>query len=135
METVAEKLFKLLRQTAEENPSIQFIAVSHSDRSATNKWIDAVGGAGPLEIIVDPDRNVYGAYGLGASSFWHTLNPWSIAAVVRLGRAEQIWNRPTESGSRWQTAGLFSIDEKRNVKYAHVAQSADDLGDLDTAVK
>ncbi|PBP28746.1 hypothetical protein BUE80_DR000275, partial [Diplocarpon rosae] len=27
-----------------------------------------------------------------------------------LGKREGIWNRPTESGSRWQTAGSFAVD-------------------------
>lgn len=110
------------------------MAVSHSDRDATSHWLQAVGGSGKVEVIVDHERNLYGAYGLGLSSFWHPLNPWSMASVVRLGRSEQIWNRPTESGSRWQTAGLFSIDQDGKIQYAHVAKAADDLGDLEKAV-
>lgn len=93
-----------------------------------------MGGSGSVEMIVDPDRHVYGAYGLGLSSFWHTLNPWSMASVLKLGRSEHIWNRPTESGSRWQTAGLFAANEKGVLEYAHVAQAADDLGDLNEAL-
>ena len=54
--------------------------------------------------------------------------------MFRLGRSEEIWNRPTESGSRWQTAGLFAVDGNGVVRYAHVAQAADDRGDLDEAL-
>jgi len=94
-----------------------------------------VGGPGKVEVIVDHERTLYGAYGLGVSSFWHVLNPWSMASVVHLGRSESIWNRPTESGSRWQTAGLFAVVEDGTIEYAHAAVAADDMGDLDGAVQ
>lgn len=42
---------------------------------------------------------------LGVSSAWHIFSPWTIASEVSLVRGEGIWSRPTESGSRWQTAG------------------------------
>ena len=55
------------------------------------------------------------------------MSMWS---VYKLGKEEGIWNRPTESGSRWQTAGSFAIDGEGLVRWAQVAGRADDVGDL-----
>ena len=133
-ETVAEKIFKQLRYSAEQNTAIHFIAISHSDQPATDKWVEDIGGPGPVEVLVDPERVIYGAYGLGPSSFWHVLNPWSMNSAFSLGKTDKISVRPTESGSRWQTAGLFAANEKAVIKYSHPAQAADDLGDLNAAI-
>lgn len=54
-----------------------------------------------------------------------------MASVVRLGRGEGIWNRPTSSGSRWQTAGSFAVDGQGTVRWSHVGASADDKGVYD----
>jgi len=86
-------------------------------------------------VVVDHERQVYVQYGLGISSFWHVLNPWSMSAVFKLGRDENIWNRPTESGSRWQTAGVFAMDSNGVVRYSHPSQATDDLGDFDNALQ
>jgi hypothetical protein len=100
---VAEKTFQSLRNAAGKNPDVNFIAVSHSDQEATDKWIIAVGGEWDTHVIVDAEREVYAQWGLGVSSAWHVLNPWSMYSVWKLGKQENIWNKPTESGSRWQT--------------------------------
>ena len=88
-----------------------------------------------MQVVVDHERQVYAAYGLGVSSWWHVLNPWSMATVFKLGREEKIWNRPTESGSRWQTAGEFAVDPSGIVQYSHSAQTTDDLADFQSALK
>ena len=117
------------------HPNIKCIAVSHSDKSSTDKWIGAIGGAGQVEVIVDPERTTYGKWGLGVSSFWHVLNPWSMTNVLKVGKEEKIWNRPTESGSRWQISGTFVVDGKGVVRYVQVAQAADEIGDFEGALK
>ncbi|KAK5156077.1 hypothetical protein BJ546DRAFT_835304 [Cryomyces antarcticus] len=131
----AEKTFISMRDKAASNPNIHFVAVSHSDQASTKKWIEALGGAGSVEVIVDPEREIFARWGLGISSFWHVLSPWSMWSVYRLGKDEGIWNRPTESGSRWQTAGSFAMDGKGTVKWGHAAQRADHVPDFDEAVK
>lgn len=110
------------------------MAVSHSDETATSHWLDAVGGAGKVEVVVDHEREIYGAFGLGLSSFWHNLNPWSMRDMINLGRAEGISVRPTESGSRWQTSGLFGVSSDGKVQYVHLAQQASDIGQLEDAM-
>jgi len=132
---VAEKVFIKLREVAEQNPDIHVVAVSHSDQSSTDKWLESVGSSGKVEVMVDDERQSFAQYGLGASSFWAVLNPWSMTSVFTLGKQENIWNRPTESGSRWQTAGLFAVDGAGKIVYSCRANAADDLGDLSAAVK
>ncbi|KAJ9655858.1 hypothetical protein H2198_005395 [Neophaeococcomyces mojaviensis] len=131
----AEKTLLTLRETAAQNPDIHLIAVSHSDKSSTEKWLQSVGGSGKIEVLVDDQRHSFAEYGLGASSFWAVLNPWSMSSVFALGKQEDIWNRPTESGSRWQTAGVFAVDGAGKITYSHRASTSDDLGDLNAAVK
>lgn len=131
---VAEKTFLLLRKVSEARSDVHCIAVSHSEKAATEKWLEAVGGAGNVEIVVDHERKLYGQYGLGVASAWHVLNPWSMADVFKLAREERIKNRPTESGTRWQTAGTFAIDSHGEVQYVQVAQQASENGDFDKAL-
>lgn len=40
---------------------------------------------------------------------------------------EGIWNRSTESGTRWQTAGNFATDVDGIVRWIQVASSAGDI--------
>lgn len=132
--TVAEKIFLKLRDAAEKNPAVHCIAVSHSDQAATNKWLQDVGGSGKLRVIVDHDRQSFSEYGLGPSSFWAVLNPWSLSNAISMGKTEGFNIRPTESGSRWQTAGLFATDGSGKLTYSHRANTSDDLGDLEAAL-
>lgn len=122
-----------LRKVAAANKDVHCVAVSHSDQDSTDRWVESVGGSGDVQVIVDPERNIYAAFGLGVSSWWHVLNPWSMTTVFKLGREENIWNRPTESGSRWQTAGEFAVDSSGVVRYSHLAQTTDDLADFQSA--
>ena len=133
--SVAEKSFKKLRDYASKNKGVNCIAVSHSDEQATEKWVIAVGGEWDTKVIVDSDRDIYAQWGLGVSSTWHVLNPWSLYAVYKLGKQEDIWNKPTESGSRWQTSGSFAIDGNGVVKWVKISQAADDLPDFQEAIQ
>jgi len=54
--------------------------------------------------------------------------------VFKLGREEKIVNRPTSSGTRWQTAGTFAIDSTGEVRYAQVAQQASENGNFEKAL-
>jgi len=132
--TVAEASFINLRSVASSHPDIHFVAVSHSNRSSTDKWLDEIGGAGNVKVIVDDSRQIYGIWGLGISNWAHVLSPGGLAAVYRLGKDKGIWNRPTESGSRWQTAGSWGINGDGIVKWGGAAQRADEVPDFENAV-
>lgn len=97
--------------------------------------MDSVDGAGQVKIVVDSDRKLYAQWGLGVSSFWHILNPWSLRSVYRTGREDGIWNKPTESGNRWQTAGSFAVDGQGTVQWSKKAGTADEAVDFEEAVK
>jgi hypothetical protein len=84
---------------------------------------------------VDAERETYAAWGLGVSSFWHILNPWSMYSVYTLGKQENIWNRPTESGTRWQTSGAWAVDGDGVVKWGGVGQAASDIPEFGEALK
>jgi len=135
MGLVAEKTFKSLRELAATYTNVHCIAISHSNQTSTDRWLEALGGAGDVNVIVDVERETYAAWGLGVSSFWHILNPWSMYSVYTLGKQENIWNRPTESGTRWQTSGAWAVDGDGVVRWGGVGQAASDIPEFGEALK
>ncbi|KAH8894778.1 hypothetical protein GQ53DRAFT_642352 [Thozetella sp. PMI_491] len=131
----AEKTFKSLSKFSSAHPEIHCIAVSHSTQDATDKWVVEVGGEWEISVLVDYERDLYAQWGLGISTTWHALNPWSLYSTYRLGKEEGIWNRATESGTRWQTSGAFAVDAAGIVRWAKVARTADDVPNLEDARK
>lgn len=118
-----------------QHPDVYFVAVSHSSPEATERWVIQVGGNWDVEVVIDEERELYAQWGLGVSNTWHVLSPVVLYKTLQLGKQENIWNRPTESGSRWQTAGAFAISppaagDAATVRWAHVASAATDLPDL-----
>jgi hypothetical protein len=135
---VAEDTFLKLRQLASSNPDIKFVAVSHSDEASTKKWLEQVGGPGAsnlIDVIVDAERQIYAAWGLGTSSLLHVLSPAGLYAVFKLSKGKGIRNRPTESGSRWQTAGSWAVDGTGVVRWGGVAGRADEEPVFEDAIK
>lgn len=122
---VAEFTFRSLRTVAEHHPEAHFIAVSHSTQSHTDAWLKEVGGAGMVEVIVDSEREVYSRWGLGTSGWGHVLSLQGMWSVLKLGREQGIYNRPTQSGSRWQTAGHWAIDGEGTVVWGGPNTRAD----------
>ncbi|KAI8715613.1 Thioredoxin domain-containing protein [Fusarium sp. LHS14.1] len=129
----AEKTFKSLAALSEEHHQVHCIAVSHSSGEATDHWLPQVGGSWDVDMVIDEGRDIYAKWGLGISSTWHAVNPVTLWSVFSLGKNEGIWNRPTESGSRWQTSGAFAVDRDGTIRWAHVSRTADDLPDLQAA--
>ncbi|PSN64577.1 hypothetical protein BS50DRAFT_590371 [Corynespora cassiicola Philippines] len=134
----AEKTFLDLRASAVAHPDIRHVAVSHSDQPSTDRWLASLPDPSnnqKVEMIVDPEREVYAAWGLGLSSFWHFLSPSSLHSVYTLGKEEGIWNRPTESGSRWQSSGSFAVDADGLVNWGRPNESADEIPNFEEAVE
>jgi hypothetical protein len=134
---VAEKTFLQMRAIAPAHPDVQFVAVSHSDQAATNKWLAALPEPSRntqpnLNIIIDAERDIYAAWGLGTSSLWHVLG--SIPSVSKLDKEDGIKVRSTESGNRWQTAGNFAVDGQGVVKWSRKDERADDMPDFNEGV-
>jgi hypothetical protein len=126
-----------LREVARDHRDTTFLAISHSSQTATDSWLDSLPQAGSepdnLQVIVDEEREAYTAWGLGVSGYSHVLSPGGLYGVWKLGREEGIWNRPTESGSRWQVAGSFGVDGAGVVRWSWVAERADEIPDLEEA--
>lgn len=121
-----------------EHPDIHCIAISHSDTPSTERWLESLPDSSlnsAVQIIIDDERHIYAAWGLGVSSFWHVLNPWSLYSVYVLGKQENIWNRPTESGTRWQAAGSFAIGSDGLVKWSRPNASANDVSNFHESLK
>lgn len=138
---VAEKIFRALRKAAAANPDVDFIAVSHSNQQSTDEWVSALGGTSEegsshgVRVVVDDTRKSHAKWGLGISSVWHVLSPGGMRNLFKLGREEGIWNRPTSSGSRWQTAGSFAVDAEGVVRWSRAAGRADEMPDFGEGVR
>ncbi|KAK4456058.1 hypothetical protein QBC34DRAFT_453807 [Podospora aff. communis PSN243] len=131
----AEKTFNLLTSFSTRHPDISCIAVSHSPREATEKWIVDVGGEWEVEVVVDEERRVYKAWGLGEVGVWHEFNPRVLVRRWILGRDEGIWGTEEQTGTRWQVGGAFGVDTGGWVRWVKEEGAADDLPDFDKALK
>ncbi|KAI0018133.1 hypothetical protein F4780DRAFT_541594 [Xylariomycetidae sp. FL0641] len=161
----AQKSFLALRDLAtKKQGGLRCVAVSHASAAATRKWVDLLGGAWSVELLLDPDRAVYAAWGLGLGTVWSMFNPatqsqawrekgWlgvKVAdSIQKTGAAREAEARQqqegeeqqqqqqlgpsTVMGNKWQQSGLFAIDGRGTVVYAHKAVRADDLMDVDAA--
>jgi len=131
----AEKTFLNFREVARAHRNTTFLAISHSSQSHTDSWLASLPQAGSepdnLQVIVDEECEAYGAWGLGVAGFSHVLSPSGLYGVWKLGREEGIWNRPTESGSRWQTSGSFGVDGEGVVRWSRPAERADEIADFE----
>lgn len=133
----AEKTFRALCKQAEDDSAISFVVFSHSSEASTSKWLSDIPVEKPdnVRVIVDSEKETYMQWGLGSSSVWHFLNPMALYSVYTLGKSEGIWNRPTESGSRWQTSGAWAVDKDGIVKWGGAAKGADEIPDFLEAVR
>jgi hypothetical protein len=129
----AEATMRQLRDAAASADSVRWIAVSHASPEATDRWCRAVGGAGDVELVSDPSRRLYAAWGLGRTTLGHFLGRRSLTAVAELGR-QGIRNRHP-SGTRWQSAGTFALDREGIVRWRHLPEHAGDLPDLGEALR
>jgi len=138
----AEKTYLAFRSTATSNPGIDFIAISHSSQTSTDKWLASLpplanNASEPknLRVIVDDGMEIYAAYGLGQASFLHVLDPRALWNVYQTGKREGIWNRPTESGSRWVISGSYGVDAEGVVRWGGPMGRADEIPEFGDAVE
>jgi hypothetical protein len=129
----AEATLRALRDAAAAHREIDWIAISHAGPEATQRWCDAIGGRGDVDVLLDVDRRCYAAWGLGRSSLAHFLGRRSLGEVARLAR-EGIRNRHPD-GTRWQQAGTFAVDGAGAVRWRHLPAHAGELPDLEEAAE
>lgn len=127
----AEATMRHLRDVSLARPEIVCFAVSHAHEPATTTWCRVVGGSGRVQVVTDPDRALYAAWGLGLTSLGHFLGARSLIGVAHLA-TEGIRNRHPV-GTRWQQAGTFAVDQQGIVRWCHLPTHAGDLPDLEQA--
>ena len=86
-----------------------------------------------VSIIIDDELELYATRGLGVAKTQHVLNLSTVYAEISLGWREGLWDRATESVSRWQTAGAYGIDRFGIVKWVHVPRLVSDLANFEDA--
>lgn len=128
----AEATVRQMAALAASRPGIDFLAVTHSAEDRSRRWCDAFGGTGRVQIVADPGRGRYAAWGVGLSDRKHFAGADSLAALGRL-LDEGIHNR-WASGNRWQPAATFAIDASGVVRWRHFPRHAGELPSLGDAV-
>lgn len=128
----AEATVRQMSKLAAEHPAIDFIAVTHSREEPSRSWCNAFGGAPGIQIVPDPDRARYAAWGVGLSDRTHFAGSDSLTALGRL-LDEGIHNR-WASGNRWQAAATFAVDPAGVLRWRHFPRHAGDLPPLHDAV-
>ena len=122
-----------------------------------------MGGAWNVQMVIDEDRSVYAAWGLGLGSMWYVLNPttqvqsWKekgwlgekVATAVQrtAGRNSPVPSYQTGGagvidgegpttvmGNKWQTSGAWAIDGRGQIVWGGKALRADDVMDLDAGL-
>lgn len=120
----AERAVKEVRAWSARHTNSEVVLVSHGSEEDTKAWLNRIGGEGEATLIVDPARQVYGAWGLGYSKVSHFLGFKSLLTVMAL-LFKGIRNRKA-SGTRWQTSATFLIEQGK-VVWMHVPNSAGDF--------
>jgi hypothetical protein len=128
----AEATVRQMAALAAERPGVDFLAVTQSDDRPSRRWCDAFGGAAGVQLVADPDRARYAAWGVGLSDRRHFAGPESLGALRRL-LDEGIHNR-WASGNRWQAAATFAVDPAGVLRWRHFPAHAGDVPPLADAV-
>ncbi|MBC7978856.1 MAG: AhpC/TSA family protein, partial [Myxococcales bacterium] len=113
-------------------PAFDFLAVTHSADRQSQRWCDAFGGAAGVQLVADPDRAHYAAWGVGLSDRKHFAGSDSLRSLDRL-LDDGIHNRWAK-GNRWQAAATFAVDPAGRLRWRHVPRHAGDLPPLGEAV-
>ena len=123
---------KAMSVEAQKAPELNWIAVSHARLEATDSWCAQIGASRHVRVVIDEDRTVYAAWGLGLSTLRHFAGRRSLGAVVALARTG-IRNRHP-AGTRWQQAGTFAVACDGTIAWRHIPRHAGDLPDFAAAL-
>src|SRR5205085_914060 len=107
---------------------VELVAVTHSSPADTATWCARVGGCDGIRLVTDPDRALYGRWGLGRTSLRHFLGADSLGGVAR--QARRGIRNTRAGGTRWQTAATFAIDAGGVVRWRHLPAHAAELPDI-----
>ncbi len=126
----AEATVKRLRSHAAAAPQdLAYLVIGHGDAEPLQRWLERIGGLPEgVVLLTDPQRRIYGEWGLGYTKASHFLGPRSLIGLAALW-PRGIRNR-SASGTRWQGAGTFLVDVNMRVLWRHLPRSADELPDF-----
>ncbi|EEU45658.1 uncharacterized protein NECHADRAFT_41784 [Fusarium vanettenii 77-13-4] len=140
-------------------------SVSHASEQATQKWVSLLGGSWGVRVVIDEDRALYAAWGLGTGGMWYLFNPttqvqgWKetgwlgekvAGAIQRKGLDDKKAPKKvaalddddededgplTVMGNKWQEAGAFAIDGTGTVIWGGKAMRADDVMELEDGAR
>ena len=79
----AEATLRAMRDAATGGSELQWVAVSHAPADATDRWCRGLGGSGVVQVVSDPSRRSYAAWGLGQTSISHFMG----RSIARRGGA------------------------------------------------
>jgi hypothetical protein len=128
----AEATVREMVALARDRPSVDFVAVTHSNDAASHGWCKAFAGAGLVRLVADPTRARYAAWGVGLSDREHFAGRDSLEALQRL-LDRGIHNR-WASGNRWQPAATFAVNPEGVVRWLHFPRHAGDLPSFEDAL-
>ncbi|KAK4168765.1 hypothetical protein QBC43DRAFT_366596 [Cladorrhinum sp. PSN259] len=156
----AQKQFLTLRALATRHAStLACVAVSHSSAAATAKWLDLLGGPRNVKIVIDEERAVYAAWGLGLGNVWYVFNVTStvagfkekgwlgqrVASSLQVGGKRTIGGTEeagddddgpaTEMGNKWQESGGWAVDGRGKVVWGGKAARSDEVLNLEEGVR
>lgn len=96
--------------------------VSYESNELAMRYIDQLNLDWPL--LMDPDRDLYRAYGMSSIKLWEILKPASMWRYWKLIQRGEPIQKP---GSDWrQAGGNVVVDPQQIVRLHHVSQSPHD---------
>ncbi len=123
----AEKTVKELCALSSQFNDLGIYIITHGEEAICEQWLGEIGGIENINRVHDPNREIYGAFGVGYSSLSHFLGGKSLLGVAKL-IPHGIRNRKA-SGTRWQMAATFLVKGGELV-WKHEPQSADEVVDI-----
>ncbi|KAI0458083.1 hypothetical protein F5B21DRAFT_39289 [Xylaria acuta] len=142
----AQKSFLALRALANKKQgSLRCVAVSHSSAAATRRWMDMLGGAWNVEVVIDEDRAIYAAWGLGLGNVWYMFNPttqvqgWKekgwlgikvADAIQRTGEADRLTTAPGKNASGVKRTNTGLSDRSQGRSGAREIEAESEAGTL-----
>lgn len=118
------------RQDEFERLNVQILLISFGTEYWAKVWLEETGA--PFPLLLDPERRVYRAYGLGRS----VLRVWSPKVLWRYLRLMMAGRRlkPVQ-GDPHQLGGDFIVDAKGIVRLAHPSRDPTDRPPVEKLLK
>ena len=84
-------------------------------------------------VLIDSDRTLYGAYGMGRGRLWQIYSPATIASYLKLmirGRRPRV-----ATGDTYQLGGDVLIDPEGIIRILHVSEDPADRPEVEDILR